>query len=178
MLEVRHAVEQAVKQFGSPDLLINNAAIRIMGKITDISEEQWDQVIDTDLKGVFLFSQQCVPLMAAKGGGVIINISSGSAYGRPNRSAYAAAKAGVIGPTRAMSLDHRDERIRVNCVVPNFTLSGMTENSAPEMLAAQAAKSVAGRVSTPEDVARAVLFLCSDLAATITGAILEMGLTP
>jgi NAD(P)-dependent dehydrogenase (short-subunit alcohol dehydrogenase family) len=104
-----------------------------------------------------------------------VSISSGSAYGRENRAAYCAAKAGVIGLTRAMSLDHRREKVRVNCLVPSFTLSGMTENSPSETLAAQAEKSVAGRVATPEDVAAATLFLCSDAAVTITGAVLEMG---
>jgi len=172
--QVAQGVKEIVQRLGPPDILVNNAAIRIIGKVTDITEGEWDRVIDTDLKGLFLFSKECIPLMAARGGGVIVNISSGSAYGRPERAAYCAAKAGVIGLTRAMSLDHRNERIRVNCVVPAFTLSGMTEDSPPEVLAAQAKKSVAGRVATPEDVAAAALFLCSDAAVTITGAVLEM----
>ncbi|HWO72218.1 MAG TPA: SDR family oxidoreductase, partial [Dehalococcoidia bacterium] len=153
--------------------LVNDAGIRVLGAVTEISEEEWDRVIAVDLKGVFLFSRASIPLMA-RNGGVIINISSSAAYGRENRAAYAAAKAGVIGLSKAMALDHRQQGIRVNCVVPGFTLTGMTGDYPQEQLREMAARSVSGRIALPEDVAQAVVFLCSQAAETITGAVLEM----
>jgi len=172
--DVADAARQVTQELGTIHVLINNAGIRILGTAIEITEEQWDRVIDVDLKGVFLFSRACIPVMTRNGGGVIINISSSAAYGRENRAAYSAAKAGVIGVTKAMALDHRKSHIRVNCLIPGFTLTGMTRNYPEARLQEMAAQTVSGRCATPEDVARAVLFLSSKAAETITGAVLEM----
>jgi len=172
--DVDGAVRRIIHALGPIYVLINNAGIRILGTVTELTEEQWDRVIDVDLKGVFLFSKACIPVMTENGGGVIINISSSAAFGRQNRVAYSAAKAGIIGLTKAMALDHRQDHIRVNCLMPGFTLSGMTKDYPEEQLQEMAAQSVSGRIAAPEDVAKAALFLSSKAAETITGAVLEM----
>jgi 3-oxoacyl-[acyl-carrier protein] reductase len=101
-----------------------------------------------------------------------------SSYGNRNLVAYCAAKAGVLGFTRALAMDHVQDHIRVNAIVPGFILSGMTADSPPERLAAMAAGNVAGRVGEPQDVANLVAFLLSDDAATITGAFYEVSTAP
>jgi NAD(P)-dependent dehydrogenase (short-subunit alcohol dehydrogenase family) len=157
--------------FGGIAGLVNCAGMRHPGSVTDITEAQWDETVDTCLKGTFLFCRAVVPSLIANGGGSIVNFSSGDAAGRRAMVAYSVAKAGVEALTKCMAVDYLGDHIRVNAIVPGFTLTGMTEHYPPERLADMAAKSVAGRLQQPRDVAQLVRFLLSLEAETMTGGI-------
>lgn len=175
MGEMRLVVEEAVRNFGGLDIVVNSAGVRVNGSITEISEEDWDRTIDTNLKGVFIVSRLAIPEMAKRGGGVIINIAARSGIaGQPGRAAYCASKGGVITLTEAMAMDHAPERIRVNCICPGPTRTPMVDASTPERLARYAARVPIGRIGEPEDVARAALYLASDDASMVTAAILPV----
>ncbi len=146
--------------------------MRHAGPITAISESQWDETINTILKGAFLFCKASITMMREQGGGgSIVNVSSPDSYGRRNMVAYAAAKAGVNTLSSCLAADHLADRIRVNVVQPGFTLTGMTEHYTADRLADTAARSIAGRVSMPEDVARLIHFLMSPAGETFTGGV-------
>ena len=161
----------AQEAFGGIAALVNCAAMRHPGSITDITEEQWDETVDVCLKGTFLFCQAVVPGLIAGGGGSIVNFSSGDAAGRRAMTAYSVAKAGVEALTKCMAADYLGDRIRVNAVIPGFTLTGMTEYYPAERLDEMAEKSVTGRVQLPQDVAQLVRFLVSPAAETLTGGL-------
>jgi NAD(P)-dependent dehydrogenase (short-subunit alcohol dehydrogenase family) len=161
----------AEEAFGTIAGLVNCAGMRHPGSITDITEAQWDETVDVCLKGTFLFCQAAVPSIKAAGGGSIVNFSSGDALGRRAMAAYSVAKAGIEALTRCMAVDYLHDRIRVNAIVPGFTLTGMTEHYPAERLAEMAAQSVAGRLQTPNDVANLVRFLMSSESETLTGGI-------
>jgi meso-butanediol dehydrogenase/(S,S)-butanediol dehydrogenase/diacetyl reductase len=168
----------AARSQGGIHVLCNVAGIRPTGGILQTSEETWDRVMAVNLKGMFLLSRAVIPHMQAAGGGVIVNTGSTSGYAGKDHIAYCTAKGAVIPFTKSLALDHAADRIRVNAVVPGFTQSGMTAGFAPGIAEAVAARSVAGRVGLPEDIAAAVCFLASDAAATISGAVLEVGVLP
>jgi meso-butanediol dehydrogenase/(S,S)-butanediol dehydrogenase/diacetyl reductase len=151
--------------------LVPCAAFRHPGRITDITEAQWDETVGVVLKAVFLFCKAAIPVMAANGGGSIVTVSSTDAEGRRGMVAYAAAKAAIETLSLSLAADHEADRIRVNTVVPGFTLTGMTEGQSPERLAERAARSVAGRLATAEDVAAMIRFLMSEAGETFTGGI-------
>lgn len=157
--------------FGGISALVNCAAMRHPGSVTDITEAQWDETVDVCLKGTFLFCHAIVPSIKAAGGGAIVNFSSGDAVGRRGMVAYSVAKAGVEALTKCMAVDYLADRIRVNAVVPGFTLTGMTEHYPAQRLDEMAAASVTGRVQQPQDVAQLVRFLLSPEADTLTGGI-------
>jgi 2-hydroxycyclohexanecarboxyl-CoA dehydrogenase len=176
--DVERVVRGAVGRYGRIDALCNNAGIYTRGTVLTVSEEAWDRTMAVNLKGMFLFARGVIPHMIAAGGGAIVNTASVSSYGNRNLVAYCAAKAGVLGFTRALAMDHVQDHVRVNAIVPGFILSGMTADSPPERLVAMAAGNVAGRVGEPQDVANLVAFLVSDAAATITGAFYEVSTAP
>ena len=168
-------VEQAVKNFGGLDIVINSAGVRINGSITEITEEDWDRTIDTNLKGVFVVSRLAIPEMIKRGGGVIINIAARSGIaGQAGRAAYCASKGGMITLTEAMAMDHAGQKIRVNCICPGPTRTPMIDPSTPEKLARYTARVPLGRIGEPEDVAHAALYLASDEASMVTAAILPV----
>jgi len=169
--EVERAVDETLRTYGRLNALVNNAAMRHVGTILDISEAQWDETVAVVLKGPFLFSKAVIPHFIAAGGGAIVNISSPDAFGRRAMIPYAAAKGALNTLTLCLAADHLEHRIRVNAVLPGFTLTGMTEHYSQERIAEIAAHSVAGRAGRPEDVAAIVRFLLSDAAATLTGGI-------
>lgn len=176
--DVERVVRFTLEKHGRVDALCNNAGIYTRGTVLTLSEEAWDRTMAVNLKGMFLFARAVIPHMIAAGGGAIVNTASVSSYGNRNLVAYCAAKAGVLGLTRALAMDHVQDHIRVNAIVPGFILSGMTEDSPPERLAAMAAANVAGRVGHPQDVANVVAFLVSDEAATTSGAFYEVSTAP
>lgn len=168
---VERACSAAESRYGPLGGLVNCAAMRHAGPITEITEAQWDETLDVCLKGTFLFCKAAVPRMAAAGGGSIVNFSSSDAQGRRRMIAYATAKAAIENFTRCLAADHLADYIRVNAVIPPFTLTGMTEHYPSERLDEMAANAVAGRVALPDDLANLVRFLMSDDAATLTAGL-------
>ena len=172
--DVQRVVDFAIDRHGRIDALINNAAIHPSGTILETTEEVWDRVIDVNLKGMFLCAKAVIPHMIRQGGGVIINIGSGSGWGKPNLLAYCASKGGVFAFSAALAYDHLHDHIRVNVVVPGGgVVTGMTEGSPRLARAAQA--TVLGRNTLPVDLADAIAFLVSDEAKMISGAVLTVG---
>jgi NAD(P)-dependent dehydrogenase (short-subunit alcohol dehydrogenase family) len=177
--DCRRTVEQAVAAFGGLDILFNNAGIIRRTTVLDITEDDWDRVMAVNVKSIYLLSHEVVPLMAAVGGGVIVNTASGwGLVGGRNAVSYCASKAAVVNMTRAMALDHGVQNIRVNCICPGDTDTGMLREEARQLGAAEAeflagaADRPLGRVGTPEEIAQAVLYLVSDAASFVTGTAL------
>jgi NAD(P)-dependent dehydrogenase (short-subunit alcohol dehydrogenase family) len=149
----------------------------IKGTVTSLSEDQWDRILDVNLKSVYLFSHLVIPIMAKQGGGVIINTGSvTSLVGVRDFAAYVASKSGMIGLTRAMALDHAREKVRVNCICPGGIMTPLMEwqiKIAPDPALEQ--KRIydlhpIGRVAKPEEIAHLYVYLASDEASYITGA--------
>ena len=177
--DCRRAVEETIRTFGRLDILFNNAGIFVPHTVPDCTEEEWDETIDTSLKGTFLMSKFALPAMIAQGRGVIINNSSGwGLVGGDAAAAYCAAKGGVVLLTKAMAIDHGRQGIRVNCICPGDVETPMLPEDARrrgmtwEAYLAGAANRPLGRIGQPEEIARAALFLASDDASFMTGAAL------
>jgi meso-butanediol dehydrogenase/(S,S)-butanediol dehydrogenase/diacetyl reductase len=167
---VAQAFEELDNLMGGLDVLINNAGISIRHRFMDISPQEWRQVMDVNLDGVFLVAQQAARRMLAAGSGVILNMSSTNGLmGYHYYADYNASKAGVIELTRSMALELAP-RVRVNAVCPGFILTPMQKAEyTPEMQRAFEAKVPLGRLGQPEEVAALFTFLASDDAAFITG---------
>ncbi len=170
-----HQVMQAFEELdrltgGGPDVLINNAGISIRHRFMDISPQEWRQVLDVNLHGVFFVAQQAARRMLAAHGGVILNMgSTNGLMGYPYYADYNASKAGVIELTRSMALELAPS-VRVNAICPGYILTPMQEAEyTPEMLRACQRKIPLGRLGQPEEVAALFAFLASDEAAFITG---------
>ena len=173
--EVQQAIIKTVETFARIDIVVNSAGVRIMGTATEISEEEWDRVLDTNLKGTFLVSRAAIPEMRRTGGGGIINISAISGHhGTVGRVAYSASKGAVNNLTEAMALDHAVEGIRVNCICPGPTETPMVPIASSEQRARVEERIPLGRLGQPEDIAEAALYLASDAASYVTGAILAV----
>jgi len=175
--DAERAVAQTIQAFGSLDVLVNNAGIEIPGTVASLAVEHWDRLLGVNLRGTFLFAKYAIPRM--KRGSSIVNISSVHAFAAYAESAaYDASKAGLLGLTRAMALDHGPSGIRINAVCPGYIqtplletwLQGVPDREATmsEVLRAHPL----GRIGTPRDVAEAVLFLSSDAASFVTGTYL------
>lgn len=165
------AVGAAQASFGRVRGLVTCAAMRHVGRITEITTEQWDETLKVILYGAFNFCKAVVPEMIAAGGGSIVNVSSPDAFGRRGMVAYSAAKAAVNALTTCLAADHVEDHIRVNAVLPGFTLSGMTEHYAEERLRKAGSLTVAGRPGMPEDAARLIALLMSKAGETFTGGV-------
>ena len=165
------AVRDAV---GAVDILVNNAAISRFGLITDLSEAEWDEMMAVNLKSVFLLSRAFLPDMIRRQSGRIINDSSiFGAVGGSCEVAYSAAKAGVIGFTKALAKEVGPSGIQVNCIAPGVIDTAMNARLSAEDLAALRDETPLGRLGTPEDVANLALFLAAD--KFITGEVLHIG---
>ena len=168
---VQQATDWTVATFSRIDGLVNNAASRHVGNILQISEQQWDETVAVVMKGPFLFAKAVIPHMIAAGGGAIVNVSSGDSFGRKSMIPYAAAKGAINTLTLCLAADHLEHHIRVNAVLPGFTVTGMTEHYPAERLADVGRRTVAGRPGQPEDMGHLIRFLLSDEAETITGGL-------
>jgi NAD(P)-dependent dehydrogenase (short-subunit alcohol dehydrogenase family) len=176
--DCQHIVEETVRAFGRLDILFNNAGVIYRNRTVEAtSEAEWDDTMGTNLKGAFLMSKYALPHLRASGRGAIINSASYVALvGFPGLAAYCASKAAIVNLTRAMALDHARENIRVNCICPGSVDTEMIHSAWraygdwDEAAGVWAAKHPMGRIATPEEIARVVLFLASDDASFITGA--------
>ena len=172
---VRIAVDKAIQTLGQVDVLICNAATADFGLVTDITESRWEEVIDTDLNGVFYCIRYVLPSMISRKSGCIITV--GSMWGETGAScevAYSAAKAGVIGLTKALAKEVGPSGIRVNCVSPGMIDTEMNANVDEETVKAIEDETPLGRTGEPSDVARAMRFLASEDAAFITGQLISV----
>jgi len=178
------AVAETVQRWGGVQVLVNNAGILRDGQLIKYKEgavagmmtdEQFDAVIQVNLKGVFTCTRAVVPHMIAGGGGVILNASSlVGLYGNFGQTNYVAAKAGVIGMTKVWARELGKYQIRVNAVAPGFINTDMVKQMPEKILQAAVAHTPLGRMGQPEDVANAYAFLASDQASFITGAVLSV----
>jgi NAD(P)-dependent dehydrogenase (short-subunit alcohol dehydrogenase family) len=175
--DVQEMVEKTVERFGRIDILINNAGIYLEKRIEETTEDEWDQVININLKGVFLCSKAVYPHFKTQGSGTIVNMSSDSGIsGNPSEAAYCASKGGVTNLTRAMALDYAKENIRVNAICPAVINTPMLQKEVDMQEDKEAYLKEMdelhpiGRVGRPEEVAFAVLMVASDEASFITGA--------
>ena len=176
-VQVQRLVDASLLHYGHLDVLVNNAGIGGPGKpLQEASEEDWDLVLDTNLKGCFLGMRYAIPPMQAAGRGAIINLSSVLAeHTLPGCTAYTASKAAIIALTRAAALEVGQFGIRVNCIQPGSTdtpmmWEGLDEEGRREIEPQVAAAAPLGKVGRPEEIAQAALFLASDASSFVTGA--------
>lgn len=171
--DVEKAVKEAITKFGRIDILVNNAGIYPFKPILQMTEEDWDRVLDINLKGTFFMTKAVLPKMIEQRGGKIINIASiaGSMVGYPNLAHYSASKAGVVGFTKAVALEVAQYGINVNAISPGPIQTPGTEAiGLTKELYEQTVRSIPlGRIGLPEDVANLVVFLASDKSSFITG---------
>jgi NAD(P)-dependent dehydrogenase (short-subunit alcohol dehydrogenase family) len=177
--DVKRAVDTAVEAFGGLDVVVNCAGIIRRASVVETTEEEWDRVMAVNIGSVFLTGKHAVPVMAAGGGGSIINISSGwGLKGGPDASSYCASKGAVVNLTRAMAIDHGPQDIRVNCICPGDTDTPMLRSEARQLgidestFLEESADRPLKRLGTGEDIARAVRYLASDDSAWVTGSVL------
>ena len=168
-------VAQVLERFGRIDVLVNNAGITQDARLQRMTLEQFDKVIDVNLRGVFHCAQAVTETMLAQGKGVILNASSVvGIYGNFGQTNYVASKAGVIGMTQVWSRELAKRGITVNAVAPGFIATEMTARMPGPVLDAMRARTPLGRLGTPEDVAAAYCFLVSDAASFISGTVLSV----
>jgi NAD(P)-dependent dehydrogenase (short-subunit alcohol dehydrogenase family) len=171
-------IQNIITEFGQIDILVNNAGINMKKEFTEVTDEDFQKVISTNLCSVFSISREVVKQMLVKKSGCIINISSMAAqYGLPKVIAYSASKTAIDGMTRAMAVELSPNGIRVNAIAPGFIYSAMTEvalNSDPERKAKVFGRTPMGFMGQPEDIGAAALYLASDGAKYVTGVVLPI----
>jgi NAD(P)-dependent dehydrogenase (short-subunit alcohol dehydrogenase family) len=172
--DVKAALDHAVETFGRLDFAFNNAGVeQPLTATADLTEMEWDRIVDVNLRGVFLCMKHEIPLMLKQGGGAIVNTSSGAGVkGFAGQAAYCAAKHGVVGLTKAAALDYATANIRVNAVCPGIIETPMMDRfsgGTPEGRERVIAQEPVGRMGKPEEIAAAVVWLCSDAAAFVVG---------
>lgn len=179
--DVSRVIEKIESEYGRIDVLFNNAGIELSRPLHQTSEQEWDRVLAVNLKGMFLLSKPVLPIMMGQKNGAIVNTSSISGIlGWPAYAAYSTSKGGVIQLTRQMAVDYAPYNIRVNCICPGTTLTPLIERlfeleEDPETVKKViAARHPLGRFAQPEEIAQAVLFLASEEASFITGAVLPV----
>jgi NAD(P)-dependent dehydrogenase (short-subunit alcohol dehydrogenase family) len=180
--EVKEAIDGFVRRFGGIDILVNNSGIgttRTADRVTEIDEDEWDRVMEVNLKGAMLTSKYAIPHMRKRGSGAIVNISSiRGLLGNPVLASYCASKGGMVLLTMQMAVDYADDNIRVNCVCPGFTHTEMFESYLRKQEDPSEARKLFAemaplrRVGRPEEIAWCALFFASDESSFITGAVL------
>jgi NAD(P)-dependent dehydrogenase (short-subunit alcohol dehydrogenase family) len=173
--QARRAVQQTIDSLGGLHILFNGAGILAYGTAVETSEEIWNRIMAVNLTGTFLCSQACLPHMIAQGKGSVINVASttGAHDACAHAVAYVSSKGGVTLLTRAMAVDHARQGVRVNAICPGPTDTPMLRNAlTPEQLEAFAKTFPMGRLGRPEELAGAAVFLASDDASFVTGALL------
>jgi NAD(P)-dependent dehydrogenase (short-subunit alcohol dehydrogenase family) len=171
-------VKEVIARFGPIDILVNNAGINMKKDFQDVTDEDFDFILHTNLRSVFTLSREVVKTMLPRRKGIIINISSmASQYGIPKVIAYTASKAAIEGMTRAMAVELSPEGILVNCIAPGFIATEMSAkalNGDPERKQKVLARTPLGRLGDPGDIGDAALFLASDQASYLTGVVLPV----
>jgi len=178
--DLRKVFEATIETYGRVDAVVNNAAIGPLGTVLDTDEALFDRIVAVNLKGPYLTSRIAVPYMKKQGGGSIVNIGSGSGWGKPNMAVYSASKGGLHALSAAMAYDFIYDRIRVNTVIPGGggIVSGMSLGRVggdTSRLGKGAPGTAAGRVATGDDVANVVAFLLSPEAETLSGTVIDVG---
>lgn len=173
--DVHKIVDEINKDFGSIDVLVNNAGITMDGILMRMTEHQWDEVIRVNLKSAFNFVHACTPIMMKKRAGSIINMSSiVGLSGNAGQANYAASKAGLIGFTKSVAKELGSRNIRANCITPGFILTDMTGVLSDEIKKQWEANIPLRRAGKSEEVADAAVFLASDMSTYITGQCLSV----
>lgn len=168
-------IEEVLHDFGSAEVLVNNAGITRDGLLMRMDEAQWDVVLDTNLKSVFNVTSALLPTLIRARRGAIVSLSSVvGLHGNAGQTNYAASKAGIVGFTKSLAKEVGSRGIRVNAVAPGFIRTDMTAELTEDQLKAWAADIPLRRAGEAEDVARAVAFLVSDDASYITGQVLQV----
>lgn len=170
--DVDELVEKTLSEYSKIDILVNNAGVYIQKPITEMETDEWDKVIDVNLKGVFLMTRRVAQEMVENEEGKIINVSSiAGEVGYPNSSAYSATKGGTIAMTRALALELSPKGINVNAVAPGVIKTAMTDDllSDEDVKGQMLANTPIGRLGEPEDIASAVTYLASEDADFVTG---------
>ena len=179
--DVERMVRETVETYGKLNILVNNAGIYLQADAVAMTEEEWDRILDVNLKGVFLCSKYCIPAMIKGGGGSIVNVGSEAGLvGIKDQVAYNVSKSGVIGLTRSTAIDFAAHHIRVNCVCPGTTetplVKAAVERAADPAAARRALEEVrpANRLGRPEEIAAGILYLASDESLYATGSTLSI----
>lgn len=179
--EIQRLVDETVRRFGGLNFLLNNAGILQIGNAEQITEEQWDQVFNVNVRSVWLLSRAVLPHMRKTGGGSIINIASTlGIVGARNRAVYASSKGAVLLLTKSMAIDHGHENIRVNAICPSFVETELTsailsKSEDPDAVRRErTAAHPIGRLGQPEDIAGLAVYLASDESSWTTGAVLPV----
>jgi 3-oxoacyl-[acyl-carrier protein] reductase len=172
--ETHKVVDEIVKDFGRIDILVNNAGITKDTALKRMTEEQWDAVINVNLKSVFNFTKAVQPVMWKQAGGSVINMSSVvGVSGNANQCNYSASKAGIIGFTKSAAKEMGVRNIRHNAIAPGFIITAMTNALPEDVRKAWESQIPLRRGGTPEDVANVALFLASDLSSYVTGQVIH-----
>ena len=172
---VRQAADRIRTDLGAPWLLVNAAGVFSIQYVTDLREEEWDRILDTNLKGPFLTCREFLPAMIEARDGCIVNIASTAGVrGGRKRAAYCASKGGLVLLTRSLAVDHGRDGIRVNCVCPGLIDTEMADwiRHDAAAMADFSASTPAGRIGQPADIADAVCFLASDRAGYLQGSVI------
>ncbi|RPI01610.1 MAG: SDR family oxidoreductase [Ignavibacteriae bacterium] len=175
--QVHSAVRKIMRRFGRIDILVNNAGIWKYGAIGRMTEDQWDETIDINLKGMFLFTNEVVPIMKKQESGKMINIASTAGQrGEAFHSHYAASKGGMIAFTKSIGAELAPHHIIVNCVAPGWVATDMSERELRDPGIGEEIRRIIprGRVATPEEIAGSVLFLASELSNHLVGSIVSV----
>jgi len=168
-------VQKVLDEFGRVDILVNNAGMNWDGVVWKMTEEQWDRVIDVDLKGTFNYTRAVTPTFRGQGSGKIVNITSiNGLRGKFGQTNYSAAKAGVIGFTKACARELGRYSINVNAVAPGLIETEMVKEAPEQVREMALAEIVLGRLGLPEEVAYVVTFLCTEKARHITGQVIQV----
>ena len=172
--EAHDIVADVVKEFGRLDILVNNAGITKDSLMMRMTEAQWDDIINVNLKSAFNYTHAVTPIMARQRGGSIINLSSVvGVSGNAGQSNYAASKAGMIGLAKSIAKEMGPRGIRANCIAPGFINTDMTASLPEEVCDAWYRSIPLRRGGTPEEVANVALFLASDLSSYVSGQVIQ-----
>ncbi len=173
--DAQKMVDTVREKLGRLDILVCNAGINRDGVVWKMTETQWDEVLDTNLKGYFNYVRAVAPIFKDQGSGKIVNITSiNGLRGKFGQSNYSAAKAGIIGLTKSVARELAKYNVNVNAVAPGLIETDMMKEAPQDVKDRALAEIVLGRLGTPEDVAHVVTFLCSDLARHITGEVVKV----